>query len=75
MNNIYYHINHVHIDYNALAQLPDDRNLTSIAVASPTASDQQVSMTEECDNLYLGRYILSMMILTLQDLLYPLLPV
>ena len=40
--NIYYRANHIHIDEDALAQLPHDGNLniSSIAVETPPTSDQ-----------------------------------
>ena len=51
-NNIYYRSNHIHIDEGALAQLPHDGNLSnisSIAVETPAASDQQMSEDDPYD--------------------------
>ena len=51
-NNIYYHANHIHIDEDALAQLPHDGNLSnisSIAVEIPATSDQQMSEDDPYD--------------------------
>ena len=50
--NIYYRANHIHIDEDALAQLPYDGNLSnisSIAVEIPATSDQQMSEDDPYD--------------------------
>ena len=49
-NNTYYHANQVRIDQEALTQLPQDGNLShlvSVALDSPSASDQQIPVTDE----------------------------
>ena len=51
-NNIYYRANNIHIDEDALAQLPHDANLSnisSIAVETPASSDQQMSEDDPYD--------------------------
>ena len=51
-HNLYYRANHVHIDQNALAQLPEDGNLsnvTSITIESPAASVPPDATTENGD--------------------------
>ena len=56
-NNIYYRVNHIHIDEDTLAQLPHDGNLSnisSIAVEIPATSDQQMSEDDPYD-AYLAR--------------------
>ena len=56
-NNTYYHANHIHIDEDALAQLPHDGNLSnisSIAVETPATSDQQIS-EDDPYNAHLAR--------------------
>ena len=59
-NNRYYIGNQVHIDQNALAQIPEDGNLAnivSVSVDSPITGDQQASTAEEDDpyNAHLAR--------------------
>ena len=51
-NNIYYRANNIHIDEDALAQLPHDANLSnisSIAVETPASSDQLMSEDDPYD--------------------------
>ena len=51
-HNMYYRANNVCIDHNAIAQLPDDGNLsnvTSITIESPEASDPPYATTESSD--------------------------
>ena len=51
-NNAYYRANQVHIDQEALAQLPQDGDLShlvSVALESPSPSDQQNPATDEDD--------------------------
>ena len=51
-HNVYYRANCVHIDPNALTQLPQDgnlANLTSIIVESPADSDQRDVTPDTCD--------------------------
>ena len=51
-HNMYYRANNVRIDHNAIAQLPDDGNLsnvTSITIESPEASDPPDATTESSD--------------------------